>query len=114
MTVKQPEAGVGRAKTDNCIAAGRNDDDVTHGRVNKVQGRFTTSAPSWFRAESVGAVDVCVWADETSRGAVELSGSPWPARRSCGRACVLGDASKSFRVDRVVVGEHHLDGFIVR
>ena len=113
MIVKQPGSGIGNAKTDNGVAADRNDDDVTHGRVNKFQGQFTTSAPSWFRAESVGAADVFVWAGVTSGGAVEL----WVARGQHGEVVAVHVdwvMLQVVRVDGVVVGEHHLDGFVVR
>ena len=113
MAVKYPEAGIGCAKTDNGVAACRNDDDVTHGRVNKVQGRFITAAPSWFRAEPVGAVDVCVWADVTSGRAVEL----WVAHGQHSEVVAVHVdwvMLQVIGVDQVVIGEHHLDGFVVR
>ena len=113
MTVKQPEAGVGRAKTDNCIAAGRNDDDVTYGRINKVQVRFTTCAPFCFRAESVGAINVCVRADVTSGRAVEFR-VPHGQHGEVVTMHVDRMMLQVVRVDGVVVGEHHLDGFVVR
>ena len=112
MAMEQPEPGVIRAEPDDDIATGRNDDDVTHGWVDEIQGWFAAITPCRLRAQPVGAIYVVVWADVTSGGAVE-------GRVAHGQHSEVVPVHMDrvvlevVRVYRVVVDEHHLYGFVV-
>ena len=109
----EPEPGVVRAELDDNVATCREHDDVTHGRIDKVQGRGSSVAPRWPRAQHSVALDVLIVAQVTTSGGV-VGRIAHGQDREVVSVHVDRMLSQEGRDSRVVVDEHHSDCFVER
>ena len=111
--MENPESGISRAEPNNDVSASRNDDDITHGWVDEVQDGSLAVSPRCFRAEFIGTRHVRVSAHLPTRGVVECR----VAHGQHGEVVAVhvdGMVLEVISVFKVVIREHHLDGFVVR
>ena len=109
----EPEPGIVGTELDDCVATCRDNQHVTHGRVDQVQGRGSSVAPRRPRALRVVALDVLIIVLVDPVGVVE-------GREAHGqdREVVAVHVDRVMRQERrdarIVVDEYHSDGLVVR
>ena len=109
----EPEPGIVRPELDDCVATCRDNQHVTHGRVDQVQGRGSSVAPRRPRAQLAVADDVLIIAQVDPGCAVEGRVAHGQDREVVA-VHVDRVMRKERRNGRIVVDEHQSDGFVVR